>query len=580
MSDDLTYVSTPNAAGKVAKPDLYYGDRTKLEDWLMQVDLYFKFIADSVPDDDKVCFVSTFMRGEAQAWIKPCIVKYLDEDNEDEDVAQLIEHYANFKTQIRQVFGVTNEASTSARTIQELKQHRSAAEYTTEFQKHAIILGWEDEPLKTMYKQGLKWTVKKELMRSGASTNTLEELYRETIRIDSDLHDLAAEMGHHRGTRNSYGKPPPRPKNNGNRPRYIPARFRANSNVTDPYGLQPMQLDVVQKGGKQKGSNKPYSGGGETRTCYNCGKTGHISRNCRSKNKVSRQLNMLTVPTTSYEDDEWEVIEARDEEPDENPREENRRRLSKARERHIRNARRQMLTPAQPVEEVFQYLDKDQGEEKFTTWQERDAELKGEEWEYAESPEEFHTCHSDKENIDPEEERTALQDRKSRQQPNWVDEELSNYVKTNGERIRRQDIGTMRTASLYHQDWRNKKHVLYSWAFCNQDDCRVHYDDKLGAGWFPTRKANCKFYWFECMKTCCEEHLWEKRARPFFPNKEPAEMMNMQLLINGKCTQTQWQTCIHPSCQTHEEEKEYHGFGDEQSFLDRDSAQTRRARTD
>jgi hypothetical protein len=28
---------------KVATPDLFYGDRTKLEDWLLQFDMYFTF---------------------------------------------------------------------------------------------------------------------------------------------------------------------------------------------------------------------------------------------------------------------------------------------------------------------------------------------------------------------------------------------------------------------------------------------------------------------------------------------------------------------------------------------------------
>ena len=38
--DDATLVST---GGKVANPDKYYGDRTKLDEWLLQFDLYFDF---------------------------------------------------------------------------------------------------------------------------------------------------------------------------------------------------------------------------------------------------------------------------------------------------------------------------------------------------------------------------------------------------------------------------------------------------------------------------------------------------------------------------------------------------------
>src|SRR6187551_1040658 len=138
-TDDFVDASTTNA-GKVAKPDLYYGDRDKLEDWLMQVDLYFKFMAESIPEDSKVCFVATFMRGEAQTWIKPYITKYLDDDNEEEDVMTFVENYGTFKERLKQIFGISNEAAVSARKIQHLKQRRSAAEYATDFQKHAIIL--------------------------------------------------------------------------------------------------------------------------------------------------------------------------------------------------------------------------------------------------------------------------------------------------------------------------------------------------------------------------------------------------------------------------------------------------------
>jgi hypothetical protein len=45
----------------------------------------------------------------------------------------------------------------------------------------------------------------------------------------------------------------------------------------------------------------------ETRKCYNCGKTGYLARNCRSKNKVTRQLNMLTGPLQE-DAEEWTVV--------------------------------------------------------------------------------------------------------------------------------------------------------------------------------------------------------------------------------------------------------------------------------
>ena len=51
-----------DGASKVAKPDLYYGDRNKLEDWLNQMSLYFKF---NEITKDQTLFASTYLRGRA-----------------------------------------------------------------------------------------------------------------------------------------------------------------------------------------------------------------------------------------------------------------------------------------------------------------------------------------------------------------------------------------------------------------------------------------------------------------------------------------------------------------------------------
>jgi hypothetical protein len=46
----------------------------------------------------------------------------------------------------------------------------------------------------TMFKQGLKPKVKEELMRTAATTDTLESLVDEAISIDVKLYDLQQEL--------------------------------------------------------------------------------------------------------------------------------------------------------------------------------------------------------------------------------------------------------------------------------------------------------------------------------------------------------------------------------------------------
>jgi hypothetical protein len=45
-----------------------------------------------------------------------------------------------------------------------------------------------------MFRQGLKLQVKEELMRTGASTNTLDELVNTAINIDVKLYELRQEL--------------------------------------------------------------------------------------------------------------------------------------------------------------------------------------------------------------------------------------------------------------------------------------------------------------------------------------------------------------------------------------------------
>jgi hypothetical protein len=110
--------STGMDTRKIAKPDLYSSDRTKLKEWLLQWDLYFKLANDKVDDSDKVSLITMYLRGEASRWINSYLKKYLNEVNEEEDIEQLFENINNFKDHIRKVFSTANKESKAIRAIQ------------------------------------------------------------------------------------------------------------------------------------------------------------------------------------------------------------------------------------------------------------------------------------------------------------------------------------------------------------------------------------------------------------------------------------------------------------------------------
>ena len=91
--------NTSNERGiSIAKPDLFYGDCDKVDDWLMQLQVYFTFQRDNLlPTSKQPLFAMTYMRGNAQKWIKPYVVKYLSGEGVEEGIDAWMESFARFK---------------------------------------------------------------------------------------------------------------------------------------------------------------------------------------------------------------------------------------------------------------------------------------------------------------------------------------------------------------------------------------------------------------------------------------------------------------------------------------------------
>ena len=286
--------------GKTAKPDFYHGDRNKLEDWLLQLTLYFRFSGKDTPEEDRVPLAATYLRGSAEQWIKPYLIKYLDEENQEGDeVDQLFSDLDEFKKQIRQVFGAAGEISAAIRMVQTLRQTRSAAEYAATFRQYSILTEWNDKALMSEYRRGLKDSVKKELMRYGGKVDSFNDLINASIELDNKLYELSKELRNesrpgNKTTRTSSKKTTKTWK------RYVKPIATRTTARTDWHDPDAMEIDNLQKDKKHKKE--------QDRRCYNCGKVGHIARNCRSKNKVTRQLNMLRVEPEEPGNDEWEIV--------------------------------------------------------------------------------------------------------------------------------------------------------------------------------------------------------------------------------------------------------------------------------
>jgi hypothetical protein len=302
-----------NTRTRAAKPELYHGDRAKLETWILQFDRYFHLEGDRIEDSDKVVLATTYMRGDAEKWANPFVRKYMDDTITDSENTTLMEDWTEFKKKLRQIFSPIKESLIAKQKIQTLQQTKSTADYTTIFQRYAELLNWDNDALMEMYKQGLKPTVRKALMMSGAAVTTLDELIDEAIRLDNDLHELALEEEIYASRSRINRKEPRNVKTHGyqqNRPNQGQKRFnKPNRGFYRSNGLEDMQLDTIHQGKPKKeyGNNQKFDKPKETRKCYNCDKVGHLSRDCRMKNKVVRQLNFLSHSNNDDYEEEWDV---------------------------------------------------------------------------------------------------------------------------------------------------------------------------------------------------------------------------------------------------------------------------------
>ncbi|KAI7460908.1 hypothetical protein KC357_g8846 [Hortaea werneckii] len=197
-------LTRPNDNVRVAKPDFFHKERSELDDWLNQLMSFFK--EEGVNKNTKKTIIaSSYLRGQAQQWVRPRLQEALVSDKDPE---RIFNDWNAFVETIRNIYGLSNDQQVAIRVIQHLTQKTSASHYTAKFREYSGKTGWNDQALITMYYQGLKDNVKDELMRRGAAQDTLDRTIETAIEIDDKLYERQQEKRHNGQYRGRSGYNP------------------------------------------------------------------------------------------------------------------------------------------------------------------------------------------------------------------------------------------------------------------------------------------------------------------------------------------------------------------------------------
>ena len=123
---------------KVSTPETYDGSQHKLEEFLLQIRLYFAFNSYQFGrESDKVLYASSYLRARAARGFRPYLKDWLDHEKEPDELnpetKKIFAKYDRFETKLTDLYRVSNEEHHADRQIRQLRQTTSVAVYASEF---------------------------------------------------------------------------------------------------------------------------------------------------------------------------------------------------------------------------------------------------------------------------------------------------------------------------------------------------------------------------------------------------------------------------------------------------------------
>jgi len=225
--------------------------------------------------------------GIAEAWKNNLMDELAKGESEVETVEQLF-------SKIRNDFGETSEEERKIEQLRTIEQGgRTCDEYVQEFKKVARGSGYEGRPLIEEFKRGLNGTIRRKLAEAEEPPTTIGEWQERAVRLDKNQRQSRVEermLG--RNAARPGGNTQPRGSFGGGSYGGRGGQITWWAGVPQTGGNKGGTGNTFNRGGYQTGPRRDPNamdvdrGRGGDRTCYHCGKFGHIAQNCWERNKV------------------------------------------------------------------------------------------------------------------------------------------------------------------------------------------------------------------------------------------------------------------------------------------------------
>jgi len=263
---------------EVARPQVFSGKMKEVSTFVNVACLYIRMKMTEEAAATQVAWVLSYVQGGiAEAWKDNLLDKLAKGESEVETTEQLF-------TKIRNEFGETSEEERKIEQLRTIEQGgRTCNEYIQEFKKVARGSGYEGKPLIKEFKRGLNGSIRRKLAEAEELLTTIEEWQQRAIRLDRNQRQSRMEERMlERNVVCPEGNAQPRGGGSyGGREGQIIWRMEGGYR-----GGNTLSRERTQIGSRRDPNAIDIDRGREgDRTCYMCGKWGHMAKNCWERHK-------------------------------------------------------------------------------------------------------------------------------------------------------------------------------------------------------------------------------------------------------------------------------------------------------